>query len=97
MPQVEKQSLNVPQSVAAGTTLALKPYDTPYTLWFDLNGAVMTGQLQLANDESGPWSNEGSAFSASTSFNVDKKALFARVNVTAYTSGQGVVEIVGNV
>jgi hypothetical protein len=93
--QLEKQSLNVPQAIAAGTALALKPFQQTYTMWFSLSGAVMTGQLQLSNFEGGPWVNEGAAFSADAAIDVSKKALFARVNVTAYTSGQGIVEIVG--
>lgn len=93
--QYEQQNMDVPQSVTEGAVLALKPYQQTYTFWFDLSGAVMTGQLQLANAVGGPWQNEGAAFSASTAIDISKKALFARIDVTAYTSGQGVAQMVG--
>lgn len=95
MAQLQSQTVVIPQSVSAGAALALKGYSETYTFWFDLNGATLTGQLQLANNEAGPWTNEGAAFSASTSINIDRKAKFVRVDVTAYTSGEGLGEIVG--
>lgn len=97
MAQLQYQAFDVPQAVAAGTVLALKPYRGTYTFWWNQGGAVCTGQLQIAVNSNGPWTNEGSPFSASGSINVSSKARFARINVTAYTSGQAEAEIVGEV
>lgn len=97
MSQIESQTFDVPQSVAAGDALALKPFNGVPTVTFDLNGATMTAKMQVADTSTGPWFDAGSAFSASTLVNINYKARFARVNVTAYTSGQGLATIAGHI
>jgi len=95
--QIQTQTFAVPAAIAAGTALALKPYTGQPALHFDLNGATMTAQLQVAPAVGGPWSNIGAAFSADAVRSITVEAMFARINVTAHSSGQGLGTLVGQI
>lgn len=99
MAQLQKQALTIPQSVTTGAAVAIAAFASDATVWFDLNGAVLTVQFQVADKQAGPWTNVGATISASGTRDLDsttaRNASFIRADVTAYTSGEALANLVG--
>jgi len=84
-------TLDVPSSVAAGTSLDVTDLRGPKTVF--INVGVMTTQIQISANGTN-WHNEGTAITNTGTLHITKPCNFIRANVTAYTSGVAAGQVV---
>lgn len=82
--RIEKHTVNVPTSVAAGTPTDISTAG-PKTIFVE-GTFVATIQFQISPDGTS-WDNLGSPFTAPGHLSVTDLGMQLRANVTAYTSG----------
>ncbi len=93
MARRQGEDIVVPTSVAAGAGSQVTEYGERITVF--LTGTfVATVQFQISADDT-TYFDEGSALTAPGVVEITKPCKFVRANVTAYTSGTPLAEVVG--